>query len=156
MTADPSSLDRLRDIVQPVPISWWPPAAGWWVLLGMVTTGAAVYTIQAIRQWRSNEYRRTAVREVEGAIGCAAISEILKRTALAAFPRDEVAAMSGARWCRWLGDTSGITVPPEVLDVLTTGVYSPQTSDGETDLRRFALAWIRQHRQPGNPRGRTA
>ncbi len=32
----------LRDIHLPDPISWWPPAIGWWILLGVICVGIFV------------------------------------------------------------------------------------------------------------------
>ena len=94
MKPDPASLDNLRDIVEPPPIPWWPPAVGWWVLLGLVVVMAAVVGLLAWRKWRAGAYRRAALSELESAHGMAAIAETLKRTALAAFPRTDVAALS--------------------------------------------------------------
>ncbi len=148
MNSDPASLDHLRDIAEPVAVSWWPPAVGWWVLLGAALIGMAIYMIHAIRDRRSNVYRRIAIKEVEAAMDNAAISQILKRTALVAFPRTEVARLSGARWCQWLSDTSGLSVTREISDCLTTGVFRAQRSDGESELRRFAIAWIKRHGRP--------
>ncbi|MCS7467359.1 DUF4381 domain-containing protein [Stieleria sp. ICT_E10.1] len=148
MNSDATSLDHLRDIAEPVAVSWWPPAVGWWVLLGAALIGVAIYTIDAIRDWRSNVYRRIAIKEVEAAVDSAAISQVLKRTALVAFPRTEVARLSGARWCQWLADTSGLSLTREISECLTTGVFRSQRSDGESELRPFAIAWIKRHGRP--------
>lgn len=38
MNADASSLDDLRDIAVPPPVSWWPLAPGWWVVILIVAS----------------------------------------------------------------------------------------------------------------------
>jgi hypothetical protein len=44
-------LTQLRDIQVPEPISWWPPAPGWW-LLALVSIIALGYTVFALRRYR--------------------------------------------------------------------------------------------------------
>ena len=87
MNKDAASLDNLRDIVESPPVSWWPLAPGWWVLL----IALAIVTIIAVNriwnQWKANAYRRSALKGLEMANSLAAIDGILKRTALAAYPR---------------------------------------------------------------------
>ena len=78
MNSDPASLDRLRDIVELDPVSWWPLAPGWWFLLSLSAIGGAMLAIQAWRSWRANAYRRAALAELEGATGLADVADLLK------------------------------------------------------------------------------
>jgi hypothetical protein len=145
MNRDPASLDRLRDIVQPGPVSWWPPAIGWWILLAAVVTALALISWRAWQSWRANAYRRAALRELQSAADVAEIADILKRTALAAYPRTDVAALSGASWSKWLGNKVRQDVPAQLTDVLTQGVFGTQQESNRTELARFAATWIRDH-----------
>ncbi len=51
-------LAQLRDIHTPPPVSWWPPAPGWWALglLALLTILWGVTT--AVRRYRRGRYRR--------------------------------------------------------------------------------------------------
>ena len=35
MNGSPDPLSELRDIHLPDPVSWWPPAPGWWIAVGI-------------------------------------------------------------------------------------------------------------------------
>ena len=145
MNPDQASLDNLRDIVEQVPVSWWPLAAGWWVLGAVLLVVIALIVFWRVQQWRSNAYRRAALGELESAASVAEISEILKRTALAVFPRAEVASLSGAAWTDWLGQAVDGEVPVAVGESLAQGVFSKSES-GTVDVSLFAANWIRQHK----------
>ena len=54
----------------------WPPAIGWWLLLGVLLVVAAVYAVRAIRRWKADAYRRAALAQLQSAGSNAAISEI--------------------------------------------------------------------------------
>ena len=152
MNSDPASLDNLRDLVAPPPVPWWPPAPGWWGLLALVTLSVSVFAWRRWRSWHANAYRRAALRELQGAASAAEVAEILKRTVLAAYPRAEVAALSGSAWCRWLGEQTGKPLPAPMAEALTSGVYSAATSERTSEVTAFANDWIRSHRpQPQTP-----
>lgn len=148
MNADPASLDNLRDLAEPPSVSWWPLAPGWWVLLGVGLVAVSLLGWRAWRRWRHNAYRRAALRELESATSVAAIAAIIKRAALVAYPRSDVAALSGAAWCRWLSETGGQQVPQSVADALQEGVFSDRQPASVDELMRFAAQWIERHRPP--------
>ena len=118
MNPDPASLDNLRDIVELPPVPWWPPAPGWWVLLTMAVVATFVVAWRVWAARRAAAYRRAALRELESATSVATIAEILKRTALVAYPRTDVASLSGSAWSQWLAETGGREVPHGVVEVL--------------------------------------
>lgn len=166
MTADPTSLNRLHDIVAPPPAPWWPPAPGWYWLGGI----AAVLTIYAatvgLIRWQRNRYRREALAEWRRmAARCAdagtradALAELavlLKRTALSAFPRPRVAALTGAPWRAFLAGAArmdGFTCDiAALLERAAYGQLPPAEVDDETARRAaaFVREWVIRHRRPG-------
>ncbi|MEP4685936.1 MAG: DUF4381 domain-containing protein, partial [Rhodopirellula bahusiensis] len=100
--SDPASLDRLNDIVVPAPVSWWPLAPGWHVLIAVLLAAGIWLAWKSWRTWTANAYRREAIHELESANTVGAISELLRRTALVSTSRSELATMTGDRWPDWL------------------------------------------------------
>jgi len=114
--ADP--LAGLRGWHLPEPVSWWPPAPGWWVLALLVVLLAAA----AIR-WGLGFYRsRAAARAAKGELrqlrelfqrdgdACAfarGLSRLLRRYAIARFPRRQVAGLAGGDWLAFLDEHGG-------------------------------------------------
>ncbi len=145
MNTDPASLDNLREIILPPQVPWWPPAAGWWVLFALLTVVAVIAAFRAWRRWRVAAYRRAALRELAAAANASAIAEILKRTALVAYPRTEVASLSGSAWLSWLAQTGGRQVPATVTEALTKGVFAQHDAASVGEVAAFAADWIRSH-----------
>lgn len=109
---DPELLP-LRDLHLPEPIGWWPPAPGWWMLIGLVAAALVYAAILARRRWRYHRPRRLALRELERVARAHAsrpdpvrlgmrLSELLRRAALAYGPRNPVAGLTGKQWLEWL------------------------------------------------------
>lgn len=146
MSSDPASLANLRDIVTPPPVPWWPLAPGWWFLLTALGLFAALVAVYQGRRWRANAYRRAALRAVDGAENAAAIAEILKRAALVAYPRTQVASLTGSAWVNWLAETGGRPVPAAVSQALTVGAYAEREVAEVSELAAFAAEWIRSHK----------
>ncbi len=144
---DPTSLQNLRDIVEPLPVSWWPPAVGWWILSAVLVAAGMWGILRAWRRWRANAYRRAALNELRSATKLVEIAEILKRVALCAFPRTDVASLSGIAWTDWLRETAGQDLPAEVAEALSNGVFAGSDNKNHADVASFVAAWIRHHRR---------
>jgi len=148
MNPDTASLENLRDIVTPPPVSWWPLALGWWVVLTLLLIVLLWIAVRAFRSWQASAYRRAALREIATATRPGEVAEVLKRTALAAFPRSDVACLTGERWCAWLSRTGGITPTASVQQGLSSGIFSSEKELDFESLTRFASQWIKHHKRP--------
>jgi hypothetical protein len=113
-------------------------------------------SFRALRAWRRNTYRRQALREFgaiksRGQSAAGNIPELLKRTALSAWPRSGVASLSGAEWHDFLDRTAPEANIAEIGDMLDRVSYSSRSvrepSNDEFDrLCGAAEHWLRHHR----------
>ncbi|TWT43525.1 hypothetical protein KOR42_44660 [Thalassoglobus neptunius] len=145
MKTDPASLSNLQDIVLQEPVSWWPLAPGWWVVLGICAIGLAVWTFRIVRRWKANAYRREAIALIEDARTVADVANVMKRTSLSAYPRQDVAKLSGTKWCDWLNQTGQLEMKSAVRRTLTEALYSGDATDGLAELKSFATDWTKRH-----------
>ena len=133
-------------------ISMWPETVGW-IWVGV--TAAALFAIVLIkwRQFRkANAYRRAAVAALSAAGDDAtAIAGILRRAALAAYPRDKVAALHGEAWLRFLDKTGAKAgFDTDTGHKMLRAPYrgEPMPVDG---LNRLAVDWVRHHKVEVQP-----
>lgn len=137
------SFDQMHDIVVPDPISWWPLAPGWWVVL--LILGIALLWLAAIgyRRWQNNAYRRQALHELE-TITPAELPALVKRVSLVTFPREKVATLSGEPWLEFLdqtGNTTDFTQGPgrHLLELS----YNPNANDLPIkELTQVIRKWV--------------
>ena len=157
-------LDKLQEISLPAPVAWTPQTIGWYVLAALAALGL-LWMLRAIyRRHAANRYRRAALAELatirvrlDGETGpsrvLADIAALLKRTALAVFPRDEVASLSGEAWLGFLDSTAGSTLfssgPGRVLADLPYRAEASAPAGEMRELLTISKRWIRKHRLPG-------
>ncbi|VVO56647.1 DUF4381 domain-containing protein [Pseudomonas fluorescens] len=55
------SIDQLKEIALPVPVSYMPQTWGWWVLLGLLMIAVLLISARRYWQWRRDRYRREAL-----------------------------------------------------------------------------------------------
>lgn len=156
-------LDGLADIVEPTPVPWTPQTWGWAVLAVVVVllAGWALWSLQ--RRRLANRYRAEALTALDGLARAATESdtraaalitagELLKRTALTAFPREDVARLSGAEWVAFLNRHAPATLAPPAVALLDDLEYrepqalramAPQEAAAVIDAAR---RWIEGHR----------
>jgi len=152
MNDDLSGLDlvellaRLEPVAEPAPVSLLPQTAGW------ACAGAALlfvlirYGYRLVTRYRENAYRRAALRALTDAgDDPAAIAAILRRTALVAYPRAEVAGLFGDDWLRFLDARyHGAEFLTGTGRVLASAPYQ----SGEipaVGLGQLAATWVRGH-----------
>ncbi|MGF6176396.1 DUF4381 domain-containing protein [Ensifer sp. 4252] len=125
-TVDPglaAALRGLADIVLPPPVSMLPQTWAWAVLAALVLLVIAFALWRWLRYRELNRYRRealSALRLIEQRIGAAqtrgtalaAVPVLLKSTALAVWPRETIANLSGKGWTGFLDAHSGGPVFP--------------------------------------------
>lgn len=145
MGSDP--LAALRPLHPPAAIDWWPPAPGWWVLaaLLLVVLGLAWwrYRRQALRRAALTELSRLERSGVDDARLSAGVNQLLRRVALAGYPREQVAALSGEAWLRFLDARArvrGFCSGPG--QALATGPYAPACTLDRIALIKLARQWI--------------
>jgi hypothetical protein len=152
--SDPADLSNLRDIVVPPDIPLWPPAPGWWIVGAAIVASAAVLAVMAAVRYRRNAYRRAAlgaladVEHVPAGEAAQRVTAVLKRAALVAYPRVEVAELSGQAWLGFLdrtGHTDAFTTgPARELPSLAYG--GQRGASALPAIASAARAWVRRHR----------
>ncbi len=139
-------LDMLEPAPAPDPVSMMPQTWGWGVL-AVVLIGLIAFGVHAFqRHRRLNAYRRQALSELAAADNSAAITaEILRRAALVAFPRNQVAGLYGENWLNFLKQTSGnMSFPDKTFKSLIEAPYRDAPAD--PDLTTLAKQWIKTHK----------
>jgi hypothetical protein len=141
-------LDKLHDFYQPPAPAWTPQTAGWYVLFVMVGVLVIWMAVHQVMGWFANRYRRAALRELD-LLPATEFSALLKRTALAVWPRERVASLSGAEWLKFLNEAAGDegfhSPPADRIEEIALQAATLSNEDEHT-LRERVATWIRRHR----------
>jgi Domain of unknown function (DUF4381) len=147
-TAPNPALDKLHDYYKPAPPTWTPQTTGWYVLFAIGVLLLLWLAIRIIRHWLENRYRREALRKLAVATPDQ-FSALLKRTALAVWPREKVASLSGDAWLKFLGDAAATesfrSTPGNRIEDVALSRSAVSVQDAQV-LRAIAAEWIRRHR----------
>ncbi|MFT3931456.1 MAG: DUF4381 domain-containing protein [Spongiibacteraceae bacterium] len=153
-----AGLENLRDIHLPEPVGWWPPAPGWWIVTALIIVGIIALGMWLLRRTRARRYRKLALQQLQmiyrnwqheknDAAFAQATNRLLKQTALAAFPADDVAALNGADWLDFLDRKlrKPRFTEPDVRALATLYLREPKPI-AVAALHDAAKQWIRSHR----------
>ncbi len=164
---DQDPLAQLQPLRSPPDISWWPPAPGWWLLALCVLAVIATCIWLLWRRYQQRRYRRLALAKLndlrdhapsDTTSFSAACNQLLKAVALRAYPRQDVAALSGKAWRDFLNSSAGASnssKEPLFSEDMLAQLYQVQTDiakEGSEQhiegLYRAAQYWIKHHRRP--------
>lgn len=167
-STDPASLQNLNAIVLPAPVDWWPLAYGWYVVFGIVLIAIGWFGYRWVQHWISNRYRRAALQElqllaediqseVKRDACLRQIPILLKRTALSAYPREQVASLSGQDWFDFLN--SNARKPSFTASTLNTldkisyssGELGEIDTQAITALLNASRQWLNHHQSKYRP-----
>jgi hypothetical protein len=148
-------LTQLAPARAPAPPSWWPPAVGWWILVGLILALAAASTLG----WRfpagarRRRLRRAAlvelnrIRCLDEADRAPAIQRLMRRYAITAYGASAVANLSGDAWLRFVQAHGGAGFCGTDGNKFLAAAFGKGTSISDTDWSAAAEAFIR-HRPP--------
>ncbi|MGF1547782.1 MAG: DUF4381 domain-containing protein [Thiotrichales bacterium] len=145
----------LRDIRGLDPASAWPPAPGWWLVLAG-TVACLLLAHWGWRLWRDRQHQwrrdarlelialRRQLRTGDPKQLASALSQLLRRIAMARCGRVACAGLAGAEWLAWLraNDPRGFDWQREG-QILLTLPYAPRGSDSDRRALRRLLGALR-------------
>lgn len=160
MNEDATSLDRLHDIIEPAAAGWWPLAPGGQIVLALAALILVIVLLRAFIRWQHNSYRREALKELKHLLtaydnsthsreSLVAMAALLKRTALTAFPREQVAGYTGAAWFAFLDRSGGTQFNAGLGAELEHANYISNDSLEDAQVHELAAAvkqWIKHHK----------
>ena len=159
MVNQKEALAAMQDIHLPPPTSGWPWAPGWYLvlLLGLVAT---LSTFILLRRYYLNsrakraalrllsQYQAEHQRNADSQRTTTQISELLRRVALAYYPRTRVAGLMGSAWIDFLSSTaSGVPFNTVSHQLLETPYQMPHDANLEP-LFDVARQWIKKQGRP--------
>ncbi len=155
----PDPLHELRDVHLPDPISWWPPAFGWWMIVValLVVAGLVLWAWVYRQRTRPRRLALSQLQEVKQQFAAHSdeqqtmtlLSDLLRRVAIAVFPRSRVAGLSGQSWLQFLDRTGHTTQFSEGPGrCLLSAPYQPHGPASAADLIPLIERWIQQVDMP--------
>lgn len=163
----PPWMEAFEPLQSPPPVSWWPPAPGWWLLAVACLILIAWGAWRAWRSWRRNRYRRALTQQLEAlweqcrpdqnadhiAPYLSGACELIRRTWCLLDPR--CAALPTRELLLQLEQTPGVTIPSALTSRVDHVLYGrlPADCNGETlalpTFHQQLLIWSRKH--PAEP-----
>ncbi len=139
-------LDMLAPAPEPIPISMVPQTWGWIVLAAVFLIGVGSIIYLLARYHRAKAYRRLALMELKRAGNDPARAAIiLRRAALAAFPRNEVAGLHGQDWLNFIQHSAEKLQFSDEAD--QSLLQAPYREDKENPkVAKLARDWITLHK----------
>lgn len=148
-------LEQLHPLREPALIGWWPLAPGWWLSLAILLLVLAGTGWWLYRRYQRNSYRRQGLRQLDSirrqydhqqdtGTAVQAINALLKAVALQAYPRRDIAALSGDAWQEFLRDSA--PQGPAFESAALTAQYRPSAEHIDiAALLQASRNWISRH-----------
>lgn len=155
MDSDP--LSQLADIHLPQQVGLWPLAPAWWVLLCLLAALLAWGIVLLRRHLHRRNLYRHAVAELQrcrDALRSApdtdaarldylnAVNAVLRRVALAHYPRSTVAGLTGRAWVEFLHSHGDLALNKDTTRALGEGRFAPRCNVDPDALHEAARQWI--------------
>lgn len=143
----------LRDIHLPDAISWWPPAIGWWILLGLIIVALLFIpklyrriTFIPLKKVASATFNNIVNQYKENHNGLAFIretSKFLRQTAMSYCGREEIAQLTGEKWVQTLNQlTEQNHFTEELKQSLLNAPYQKNSRVDTDQLINTVQSWL--------------
>lgn len=150
------SLENLNDIVQPGPASWWPPSWPALAVAIVLLAAIALFIFWLVRRRQQSRARKAAIKQLQQDrnMSIEELTILLKRTALAYYPREIVAEKHSRQWISFLltplSDKEKATYDP-LLNEANKNFYSMADHHFHQHYYQLARLWLSKNlsKQPG-------
>ena len=153
-------LSDLRDVQLPPISNELELAPGWWILSVLLIALIFFLVWLFAKKWKKNEYRREALVELEAIhsrhrqtgddlVFLQETQNLLKRVALTAFPREQVAQLTDIQWIHFLGKSSeSDRFEGPNAEALIDDIYREklERSLNHREIEVLARFWIKNHK----------
>jgi hypothetical protein len=158
----------IKEIILPEPVSYTPQTVGCWILFSIIGLLFIWWAWRRYVTWRFNRYRREALTELaeieqhlnrkpERISALAAMAALVKRTAIHAFGRSNVAELSGQTWLEFLDRTgAGDNFSHGQDRLLSEFAYikhetlNEMSKENIEQVLALVRDWIIRHKETGN------
>ena len=152
-----SALEQLRPNHLPTPVGIWPLAPGWWVVGGVTLAVILLIAYIIISRRRKRRYRRQALSALHKVVKAYKThgnkrqyahdcNRLLKKVALVAYPRQDIASLNGHQWQAFLAASSGNTLFSEAEGAaLGSDRFKPDHELNVDQLQTLTISWIKHH-----------
>lgn len=107
-----NQLAQLKDIHMPPAVSFWPLAPGWYVVLALIIAASVALLFYLYKCWKKQQRTKSILHQVielqtnyqhgNKQQALAQLSVLLRRAALAKYPRNTIAGLYGDAWLEFL------------------------------------------------------
>ena len=140
-------LSQLAPLREPMAISWWPLAPGWWVVLALSLALLIGLSLRLRKRRLKTAYRRIALAALDELRSREArqdeLNWLLKAAALRAYPCERIAGLHGAEWQQFLASSCPKFASGAFAEL--DNLYQREPSPVSSQLFDAAEHWIRQH-----------
>lgn len=153
-------LAQLADIHLPEPVSYWPPAIGWWVLAAIAVVLLIILLRKFANMRRQQKICQYALAELQRCYdgyshGEPAVIDqskldyvnqfntVIRRVALVHYPQANAASLDGASWVDFIrqkGESSLLT--DEIAEALQHGRFQTKCNVDVDAMQSFGEQWI--------------
>lgn len=143
----------LRGIHLPDPISWWPPAIGWFIAAGLVVLAIGLGVIWWVQ--RQERQRSAIIRQALAELDSIAarnqdnkcqlvqdLSALIRRVAMQQYGRTHTASLTGASWTEFLKYSGKRGMSDELARALSEMPYRPVENVNSEQLVLQVRQWI--------------
>lgn len=156
--ANNDALANLKPLIAPAPISWWPPAPGWWILGTILLIALVSLAIWGWKRWRhycGTRYQREAlqllatVTEQEPKKQLQEVAAILRRAAICAWGRERTSTKNWDEIINMPRTGKDKKLSPALdensLQLLTDHLYRQEipSADAMQNLLTQACIWLK-------------
>lgn len=143
---------HLIDVRLPEPVSWWPFATGWWVLLAVLSTLMAWWLWRWIKRSRrvrqhpaADHIYQQLTAQGDAALYCLQITTLLRQTALKTDDRKAIASLQGEAWVRWLEQSGGLKFSTQAHALLSHDCYRESPLRVGPSVHNEFVQWLVHH-----------